>query len=111
MDAPQEKGELTGEQRARVRQMLNESQSSLEQLKEDYLPRWAKTELARLREEEASMRTAIKEGHAALEKALFVHKAITTYAKQSSEDLAANMEHCGILAEALATLSPFTESK
>ena len=57
------------------------------------------------------MRTAIKEGYTALEKALFVHKAITTYAKQSAEDLAANMEHCGILAEALATLSPFTESK
>jgi hypothetical protein len=68
-------------------------------------------ENTRLREENASMRTAIKEGHTALEKALLVHKAITTYAKQSAEDFAVNMEHCGVLAEALATLSPFTSSK
>ena len=57
--------------------------------------------------ENESMRTAIKEANTALEKALMVHKAITTYSKQSAADLAANMEHCGILSDALAKLQPF----
>ena len=57
--------------------------------------------------ENESMRTAIKEANTALEKALMVHKAITTYSQQSAADLAANMEHCGILSDALVKLQPF----
>ena len=53
------------------------------------------------------MREAIKAAHGALEKAHFVHKGITTYTQQSSEDYAANTEHCEMMKSALAKLEPY----
>jgi len=66
-------------------------------------PPQEKDELTRLREENARMRTAIKDGHAALEKVYLAYCSTT-----------ADVENCGIdniARDALATLSPFTESK
>lgn len=61
----------------------------------------SKADSARLREENASMRTAIKEGHTALEKVYLAHCSTT-----------ADVEGCGIdniARDALATISPFTQ--